>query len=85
MLRKYPLKNVNDIMKHLFHGSSAAEPKMIYASEDGLDFRFSNAGAYGNGIYFANNSQYSSAYAYQVPGTQDFQMFVCLVLVGDSV
>ena len=56
MLRKYPQKKVNDIMKHLFHGTRAAEPKMIYASEEGLDFRFSNAGAYGNGIYFANNS-----------------------------
>jgi hypothetical protein len=29
---------------------------MIYGSEDGLDIRFSNAGAYGTGIYFANNS-----------------------------
>lgn len=72
-------------MKHLFHGTRAADPKLIYASEDGLDFRFSNAGAYGNGIYFANNSQYSSNYAYQVPGTQQWVMFVCLVLVGDSV
>lgn len=56
MLRKYPQKKVNDIMKHLFHGTRAADPKLIYASEEGMDFRFSNAGAYGNGIYFANNS-----------------------------
>jgi hypothetical protein len=41
---------------------------LIYGSEDGLDIRFSNAGAYGNGIYFANNSQYSSNYAWAVPG-----------------
>jgi len=68
MLRKYPQKNVHDIMKHLFHGTRATDPKLIYASEDGLDIRFSNAGAYGNGIYFANNSQYSSGYAYPVPG-----------------
>jgi hypothetical protein len=68
MLRKYPQKNTNDIMKHLFHGTKATDPKLIFASEDGLDIRFSNAGAYGNGIYFANNSQYSSGYAYTVPG-----------------
>lgn len=86
MLRKYPMKNVNDIMKHLFHGTRAADPKIIYGSEDGLDIRFSNAGAYGTGIYFANNSQYSNNYAYAVPGNgREFQMFVCLVLVGDSV
>ena len=68
MLRKYPQKNTNDIMKHLFHGTRATDPKLIFATEDGFDIRFSNAGAYGNGIYFANNSQYSSNYAYPVPG-----------------
>jgi hypothetical protein len=68
MLRKYPMKNVHDIMKHLFHGTRTTDPKLIYASEDGLDIRFSNAGAYGNGIYFANNSNYSSGYAFPVPG-----------------
>ena len=70
MLRKYPQKNTNDIMKHLFHGTKATDPRLIFASEDGLDIRFSNAGAYGNGIYFANNSQYSSGYGYPVPGQQ---------------
>jgi hypothetical protein len=86
MLKKYPQKNVNDIMKHLFHGTRATDPTLIYGTEDGLDIRFSNAGAYGTGVYFANNSHYSSNYAYAVPGKQrEFQMFVCLVLVGDSV
>ena len=55
-------------MKHLFHGTKATDPNLIFASEDGLDIRFSNAGAYGNGIYFANNSLYSSNYAYPLPG-----------------
>ena len=87
MLRKYPQKGINDIMKHLFHGTRQTDPKMIYGSEDGLDIRFSNPGAYGTGVYFANNSLYSSTYAYPVPtgGGREFQMFVCLVLVGDSV
>jgi hypothetical protein len=56
MLKKYPLKNINDIMKHLFHGTRATDPKVIYGSEDGLDIRFSNPGAYGTGVYFADNS-----------------------------
>lgn len=68
MLRKYPHKNVNDIMKHLFHGTRATDPKMIFGSEDGLDIRFSNAGAYGTGVYFANNAMYSSGYAFAGPG-----------------
>ena len=55
-------------MKHLFHGTRQTDPKLIFGTEDGLDIRFSNSGAYGNGIYFANNSHYSSNYAYPVPG-----------------
>jgi hypothetical protein len=51
-------------MKHLFHGTNATDPKMVYASEDGLDIRFSNPGAYGNGIYFADNSAYSNTYGH---------------------
>lgn len=56
MLRKYPDFQVTDIMKHLFHGTRATDPQQIYTTEDGFDIRFSNAGAYGTGIYFADNS-----------------------------
>ena len=47
MLKKYPHKKVTDIMKHLFHGCKQTDPKLIYGSEDGLDIRFSNPGAFG--------------------------------------
>ena len=47
MLKKYPHKKVTDIMKHLFHGCKGTDPKLIYGSEDGLDIRFSNPGAFG--------------------------------------
>jgi hypothetical protein len=50
---------INDMVKHLFHGSKHTEPQLIYASEEGLDIRFANEGIYGRGIYFADNSQYS--------------------------
>mmetsp|Transcript_45696 Transcript_45696/g.33412 ORF Transcript_45696/g.33412 Transcript_45696/m.33412 type:complete len:174 (+) Transcript_45696:1474-1995(+) len=83
MLRKYPDWEIKRFMKHLFHGSSRTNPKLIYESEDGLDIRFSNAGAYGQGVYFANNSQYSSGYAFALRNRH--QMFLCMVLVGDSV
>ena len=64
MLRKYPHKKLEDLMKCLFHGTRETNPKLIYSSEDGLDVRFSNAGAFGTGIYFADNSAYSHTYAH---------------------
>ena len=84
MLRKYPNLEISDMMKHLFHGTRQTDPELIFGSEDGLDIRFSNAGAYGTGVYFANNSQYSSTYAY-AKKNGEMQMFMALVLVGDSV
>ena len=71
-------------MKHLFHGTNQTDPKLIYSCEDGLDIRFSNAGAYGNGIYFANNATYSHSFTHRKQGGE-CQMFLGLVLVGDSV
>lgn len=64
MIRKYPLKKTTSIMKHLFHGPNQTKPNLIYGSEDGLDIRFSNNGAYGQGVYFADNSAYSSSFAH---------------------
>lgn len=70
-------------MQHLFHGSRSTDPELIYSGEDGLDIRFSNAGAYGQGVYFANNSSYSHTYAYYKKSNEK-QMFLCLVLTGES-
>ena len=64
MMQKYPQKQLKDICKHLFHGTRAADPALIYSSETGLDFRFAAAGMYGTGSYFANNSHYSLGYGY---------------------
>jgi hypothetical protein len=84
MIRKYPRKNINEIVKHLFHGCGKTSPHIIYGGEDGLDIRFSNDGLYGQGIYFANNSGYSFRYAHKVPNSSVNQMFVALVCTGDS-
>ena len=52
-------KKFNDIVKHLFHGTRANNPELIYSSEDGFDMRFSKKGLYGYGNYFSKTSQYS--------------------------
>ena len=67
MARKYPTKAPTQLIKLLFHGSSGTDPRHIYQSEEGLDMRFSRKGRYGQGIYFADNSMYSTRYAYTVP------------------
>jgi Poly(ADP-ribose) polymerase catalytic domain len=68
LLRKYPNYQITDLMKHLFHGTRATAPHLIYSSEDGLDMRFSNSGMYGQGVYFADNSQYSHSYHHPTTG-----------------
>ena len=44
--------------------------------------RYSNEnGAYGSGIYFADNAAYSNTYAYQ--NGNEKQILFCFVIVGD--
>ena len=62
MLKKYPSKSTWELVKLMFHGSTGTDPKIIYESEYGLDNRYSKAGMYGTGIYFADNSNYSFNY-----------------------
>ncbi len=86
-LTKYPHKEAYDVLKLLFHGSRKTNPKEIYSSEYGLDFRFSRDGMYGNGIYFSNNSDYSNDYRHNTTlnGRKVAQMFACWVNVGESI
>lgn len=72
--------------KHLFHGTRTTPPEKVFNSEKGLDFRFSNAGLWGTGSYFAVNASYSDAYAYQTMHGVNVikQMFICKVLTGES-
>jgi hypothetical protein len=50
----------------LFHGTSTHNPSEIVTQEVGLDKRYAKKNArYGEGIYFADNAQYSSKYAFQ--------------------
>ena len=70
--------------KMLFHGTRSNPPSSIYQDEEGFDMRFSNAGLWGTGNYFAVNASYSDGYAHQLSdGTK--QMFLAKVLTGDSI
>ncbi|CDW84619.1 poly adp-ribose polymerase member 14-like protein [Stylonychia lemnae] len=97
--QKHPLLYGLDLVKHLFHGTRQSDPQTVYSFESGLDMRFSNNGAQGIGLYFADNSQYSTGYAYnnpniiqqqQIPNNRfgqmngARQMFLCAVITGLS-
>ena len=70
--------------KMLFHGTRNTPPSSIYNNEEGFDMRFSNAGMWGTGNYFAVNARYSNSYSHHLPdGTK--QMFLAKVLTGDSI
>lgn len=74
-----------DNEKWLFHGTKQTSPEQIYRSDKGFDFRFSNSGMWGNGIYFAVNASYSAkTYSFTQFMTGDKQIFLARVLTGDS-
>ena len=87
-LDKHKEKHISQLIKLLFHGSgkNQQDPKIIYESEEGLDTRFANFGAFGQGIYFADNAAYSQGFAgtQNINGTNYSCMFVCFVLPGES-
>lgn len=83
---KYRDKSLSQLVKLLFHGTNTTNPKDIWQSEQGLDMRFSRDGMYGQGIYFADNAEYSHRYAFhtQENGMTVHSLFMCFVLTGDS-
>jgi len=68
--------------KLLFHGTHNTAPEQIYNGEEGFDMRFSLAGMWGNGIYFAQTSTYSARYGYQIPNRKQKQLFLSTVVCG---
>ena len=55
-------------MRLLFHGTKDTNPELIFSGEYSLDSRLAKNGLYGKGIYFADNSYYSTKFHYQLPG-----------------
>lgn len=62
---KNPNIPMHKLIRLLFHGTRNNNPKDIAMQEVGLDMRYANlGGAYGAGIYFADNAAYSSTYGF---------------------
>jgi hypothetical protein len=68
----------------LWHGSGGAHPSLVYNGQDGFDLRFASAGLWGQAIYFAEQSGYSDAYAFDAGGGEK-QLLLSRVLLGDEV
>ena len=67
----------------LFHGTRSTDPRFIYEGEEGFDMRFSQAGMWGNGNYFAVNASYFVGYSHSVSGGLR-QMFLVRVVIGEA-
>ncbi|KAL9653415.1 hypothetical protein ABK040_002051 [Willaertia magna] len=72
-------------VRPLFHGTRATDPEFIYNGQDGFDTRFSDAGMWGKGTYFACNASYSNGYAFTDNQLGCKVFFLADVLLGDSV
>lgn len=65
IMAKNPTLPLTSLVKVLFHGTRNTNPADIVTKEWGLDMRYANEnGAYGSGIYFADNAAYSNTYAF---------------------
>ena len=81
-------KNGGVLMEEeLFHGTRGNDPELIYKGEEGFDMRFSHAGMWGRGSYFAANAIYSHHYAYATRNSSKVgcrQMFLARVNIGET-
>ena len=70
--------------KMLFHGTGSTQPRNIYRSEHGFDFRFSRETClWGKGAYFAEKASYSAGSYCWREGNYS-QILVAYVLTGHS-
>ena len=70
--------------KMLFHGTGNTQPRNIYRSEHGFDFRFSRETClWGKGAYFAEKASYSAGSYCWREGNYS-QILVAYVLTGYS-
>ena len=78
-------KPLHSILRLLFHGTSNTPPEVIALGNEGLDVKYAkSSGAYGAGIYFADNAAYSQSYAHR-NSNGTCQLLLSFVLVGDAV
>ena len=69
--------------KLLFHGTKTNDPEKVYRNFDtGFDLQYAIYGAYGKGIYFAQNAQYSHGFTHRAKNGNCY-MFLADVFVGN--
>ncbi len=80
---RYPDHEAN--RKLLFHGTRHSSPRLIYQNSDtGFDLQFANNGAYGRGLYFAVNADYShNGFCHEIAENK-WQMLLTDVFIGKS-
>ena len=67
----------------LKHGTGSTDPKQVYGSDKGIDYRYSDWGMYGKGAYFAEDPDYthSKGYTFDAGGGNN-AMLLCRILAG---
>jgi hypothetical protein len=84
MKQKYQDEEI-EIEKYKFHGTRDTDPFKLIQSEEGFDMRFSRAGMWGAGIYFAENANYSDKYSYDLDLAKGLkQLIIARILVGKA-
>jgi len=83
-VRKFNNNEKLQYVRLLFHGTSRTKPSVIYESSEGWQIQYANnAGKWGAGCYFAEDSKYSGRkYSYKV-NRVTYQMFLAEVIVGE--
>ncbi|CAL1548809.1 unnamed protein product [Lymnaea stagnalis] len=69
--------------KLLYHGTAFANTDPI--NHSGFNRNYKTVAAYGDGVYFAVDPNYSVSYAKVDPATNLHKMYLARVLVGESV
>lgn len=70
--------------KLLWHGTRSTDPILIIKGAEGFDIKYSQAGLWGKGLYYAKNSNYSDLYAYKFTNG-DKGIFLAKVNLGNEI
>ena len=66
----------------LWHGTSGTDPMVIINGEEGFDIKYSQAGKWGKGLYFAKMASYSNKFFCSKHEDAVKGMFLAKVLTG---
>lgn len=81
ILKRNPAKSVKDIIKFLFIGTKAKDPRAEVRKDNLGNFRV--VGPYGTGVYFSELASMVNADAFPNANANPRTILFCAVLVGD--